>query len=96
MKIIVNGENEIVAYAIVGEIESSIDFDGDVPEDFCSTFKPSLYLLLDGSIELNQKYTEPEISDPEPKLTKQDEINAHFYKMELDLKLQLKELKSNG
>lgn len=96
MRLVTNSKNEIVGYAISGEIENAIEFEGSVPEDFYAAFKPRLYLLLDGAVVLNQKYVEPEIGEPEPKLTEQDKINAHFLKSNLDLELQLKELKSNG
>lgn len=47
-------------------------------------------------IKENQNYVATIPDVPNQQLTEQDKINAELFKMNLDLKKQLEELKSNG
>ena len=65
MQILVNSNNEIIAYAVVGGIERegyetvTIE-DNQVPNSFRETFKPSLYIFENGEVKLNPNYHEEE------------------------------------
>ncbi|MCP8859429.1 DUF2977 domain-containing protein [Latilactobacillus curvatus] len=91
----VNEKSEIIAYVEIGGMEGGIEYSGELPDDFRTNFKPKYYLLVNNSVVINSDYSEPIIEEPKQVLTQQDEINAHLFKMNLDLQLQLKELKSN-
>lgn len=93
MELIVNRQNEITAYAISGDLKDSIIYDGNIPDGFEAFFQSKKYALIDNQIILNDTYT-PEIEGkPVGGLTQQDEINAHLFKMNLDLQKQLEEMK---
>ena len=65
MQILVNSNNEIIAYAVIGGIERegyetvTIE-DNKVPNSFRETFKPSLYIFENGEVKLNPNYHEEE------------------------------------
>lgn len=63
-KLIINEDNEVIEYCVVGDIEDSIEYDGVLPDDFREKFKPSFYLLKDGEIVENPNYVEPSINVP--------------------------------
>lgn len=92
----VNKKSEILSYVEIGGIEGGLEYIGELPDGFRDNFKPRYYLLSNGLIEVNPDYSEPTTEEPKPVLTQQDEINAHLFKMNLDLQLKLKELESNG
>ena len=59
MRISLNSNNEIIGYAIVGDLEGSIEInDSIVPQDFMLHFKPTRYLYNEGTIELNSDFEE--------------------------------------
>lgn len=96
MRIIINERQEILAYAMSGDLDSSIEYEGELmPSRFEQDFVPKLFKLESGEIVRNPYYTPPVI-DESHELTQQDAINAQLFKTTLDLKLQLKELKANG
>ncbi|MCP8851746.1 DUF2977 domain-containing protein [Latilactobacillus sakei] len=97
MKIAINDSKEITDYVIIGlkascviEVEDEI-----VPADFKSKFKPGYYIYISGAIVENKNYVTTIPEEPKRPLTDQDKINAELFKMNLDLKKQLEELKSN-
>lgn len=96
MQLILNDEMEIMAYVKIGSAENGVDYDGPIPDGFLADFEPQKYKLIAEVIVSNTDYVTPEINPPTPTLTQQDGINAHFFKMALDFKKQLKELESNG
>ncbi|BBE26710.1 hypothetical protein NFHkm12_15360 [Latilactobacillus curvatus] len=98
MQLEVNSSNEILSYLTSGGIEGVdlVQFNGLVPDNFYSNFKPKYYLLNSDQIAVNPNYNDEPVAEPVPALTQQDVINAHFYKTTLDLQLKLKELESNG
>ena len=65
MQILLNQNNEIVAYAVSGGIERegyktlTIE-DNQVPDSFRELFKPSFYIFENGEIKLNPNYHEEE------------------------------------
>lgn len=59
MRISLNSNNEIIGYAIVGDLEGSIEInDSIVPQGFVLYFKPKRYLYNEGTIELNSDFEE--------------------------------------
>lgn len=58
MQLIVNGNNEITAYATVGDIGGA-EYTGDIPDNFYSDFKPVFFLFKDGKIYENPDYVAP-------------------------------------
>lgn len=95
MLLVINEKNEIIEFAKNGGLPDSIEFNGNVPDEFEEFFKPKYYRLINNQIEINPDYSEPTTEEPKLVLTQQDEINAHLFKMNLDLQLELRELKSN-
>ena len=63
MQILVNSNNEIIAYAVIGGIERegyetvTIE-DNQVPNSFRELFKSSFYIFENGEIKLNPNYHE--------------------------------------
>ena len=63
MQILVNSNNEIIAYAVIGGIERegyetvTIE-DNQVPNSFRELFKSSFYIFKNGEIKLNPNYHE--------------------------------------
>lgn len=96
MQIQLNDSDEITGFSMIGKLDNGVDYSGEMPDGFEVNFKPRFYLLKNNQIITNPNYSEPTIEAPMPTLTQQDEINAHFFKMGLDFKKQLKELESNG
>lgn len=95
MQLLINQNNEIIGYSNVGGFTGGTDFTGELPEGFKDKFKPKYYILNGIVISVNPGYIEPSDELPMPALTQQDEINAHLFKMNLDLQLELRKLKSN-
>ncbi|WP_239723658.1 DUF2977 domain-containing protein [Mammaliicoccus sp. A-M4] len=56
MQIIINENNEITSYAVIGNMKDGIEVN-DYPSAFTIEFKPRLYLYVDGQITLNENYT---------------------------------------
>lgn len=65
MQILLNQNNEIIAYAVSGGIERegyktlTIE-DNQVPDSFRELFKPSFYIFENGEIKLNPNFHEEE------------------------------------
>lgn len=62
MQLIINDKNEIISYARAGGLEDSIEFGGDLPIDFVTKFRPTLYLLKSDEIVLNPDYVAPNLT----------------------------------
>lgn len=60
MQIKINADSEIIAYAIVGDVENGITVDCDVvPDNFEADFKPLYFVYKDKKIVINENYKEP-------------------------------------
>lgn len=59
MKIQLNDKNEIIGCTRIGDINDSIDYDGELPGDFWRNFRPTFYLLKNNMIVENPDYVEP-------------------------------------
>lgn len=62
MQILLNSNNEITDYAIVGGFENGVEV-VDIPDDFINNFKPLKYKYENEQISLNEDYSE-EVSTP--------------------------------
>ena len=62
MQIKINADSEIIAYAVIGEVENGITVDCDVvPENFEADFKPLYFVYKDKKIGINENYKEPSV-----------------------------------
>ena len=60
MQIKINADSEIIAYAVIGEVENGITVGCDVvPENFEADFKPLYFVFRDKLIKINENYKEP-------------------------------------
>lgn len=57
MQILLNGENEITNYAVVGGFEDGIEIE-NYPNDFINNFKPRYYVFSDNEVKVNKNYKE--------------------------------------
>lgn len=57
MQILINTNDEIINYAIVGGFEDGIEID-NIPDNFIVNFKPRYYLFEDNEIIVNKDYKE--------------------------------------
>lgn len=96
MQILVNSNNEIIAYAVIGGIERegyetvTIE-DNQVPNSFRELFKPSFYILENGEVKLNPNYHEeneeielPQVSQIELP-TSDKELRRMFSSMQVQI-----------
>lgn len=65
MELLVNSNDEILAYTTVGGIDRGQEYNGDIPDDFEDNFKPSYYILKNDEISINPNYEEPEVTIPD-------------------------------
>ncbi len=88
MQIVINKNNEIISYALIGSIKNGIEVD-DYPSAFTLEFKPRLYLYVDGQITLNENYTndiKPPIVDTTHSVPGSDEeLRKMFASMQVQL-----------
>lgn len=62
MRILINGNNEIVGYATAGGLEGDFEISDDIiPQDFAQTFKSKYYLYQNEKIIVNPNYEEEKI-----------------------------------
>lgn len=57
MQILINNNNEIISFAVVGGFEDGIEID-NIPDNFIVNFKPRYYLYNEEKIEVNKEYKE--------------------------------------
>ncbi|EOA09451.1 DUF2977 domain-containing protein [Pediococcus acidilactici] len=76
MKLLLNEKNEISNYILLGDIDGTVEYDGEIPDDFEDSFKPTFYMLKDGEIVENPDYVEPKPPVISP--SEQDKINAQI------------------
>ena len=88
MQIVINKNNEIISYALIGSIKNGIEVN-DYPSAFTIEFKPRLYLYVDGQITLNENYTndiQPPIVDTTHTVPGSDEeLRKMFANMQVQL-----------
>ena len=90
MQILINNDNEIISFAVVGGFEDGIEVD-NIPENFTINFKPRYYLYNEGQIEVNKNYEEenevfPPIEAPNTNNSGTDEeLRVMFANMQIQL-----------
>ena len=88
MQIIINENNEITSYAVIGNMKDGIEVN-DYPSAFTLEFKPRLFLYVDGQITLNENYTndiQPPIVDTTHTVPGSDEeLRKMFANMQVQL-----------
>ena len=61
-------KDQIVSFALIGDLDNSIEVDDSiVPDDFMENFKPNYYLYDNNIISINTNYKEPELVVPDIK-----------------------------
>ena len=61
-------KDQIVSFALIGDLDNSIEVDDSiVPDDFMENFKPNYYLYDNNIISINTNYKEPELVVPDVK-----------------------------
>ncbi|MDL2061563.1 DUF2977 domain-containing protein [Lactiplantibacillus paraplantarum] len=71
MQLVVNEQQQIIAYSVLGNIAGSVAYDGTVPDDFAINFVPNLYLLQSNMIVKNPDYVAPTVSPEAPTVEQQ-------------------------
>lgn len=71
MQILVNKNNEITDYSMLGGFANGVNYSGALPTDFEANFKPKFYLISGSEIVKNNNFVEvqPEVpveTDPSP------------------------------
>lgn len=92
MRILINKDNEIVNYAIVGSIDGDIAIDDSiVPQNFLLYFKPKRYLYNEGEIKVNSDFEEnTEITIPEDTpIIEMPSSDEELRKMFADMQVQI-------
>lgn len=75
MQLVVNEQQQIIAYSVLGNIAGSVDYDGTVPDDFVINFVPNMYLLQSNTIVTNPDYVAPTVP-PETPTAEQQALTA--------------------
>ena len=61
-------KDQIVSFALIGDLDNSIEVDDSIiPDDFMENFKPNYYLYDNNIISINTNYKEPELVVPDVK-----------------------------
>ncbi len=88
MQILLNSNNEITDYAVVGGFDNSVEVI-NIPQDFIKNFKPLKYKYENEQISLNENYSE-EVSTPvQPPIVNtpgsDEELREMFASMQVQL-----------
>ncbi|QGZ70042.1 DUF2977 domain-containing protein [Pediococcus pentosaceus] len=95
MKLIINDKSEILAFTVFGDVDNSLEYNGEVPEDFRDKFKPKFYMLVDGVIVENPNYVKPEPPEIGPSVIEQ-QVAALGYQQMQDNQDKQKLVKQNA
>ena len=61
-------KDQIVSFALIGDLDNSIEVDDSIiPDDFMENFKPNYYLYDNNIISINTNYKEPALVVPDVK-----------------------------
>lgn len=99
MKLLLNEKNEILNYVLLGDIDGTVEYDGEIPDDFEDSFKPTFYMIKDGEIVENPDYVEPSNTPPvssptsmQEAINKLGEVTAKIADDDNQIKLALNKL----
>lgn len=94
MQILLNQNNEIIAYAVSGGIEregyETVTIENNsIPKSFRQSFKPKYFLYKDGEVKLNANYEEEKTELPQmPQIdfpTSDEELRRMFSSMQVQI-----------
>lgn len=73
MQLLIDNQQAITGYVTVGSTNQGIEYTGTLPDGFEKNFKPSLYLLQNGTVVANQNYVAPVEPTPDIRPTAEQE-----------------------
>lgn len=86
MKLVLDN-NQIVSFALIGDLDNSIEFDqSKLPDDFYSNFKPRYFLLKDNEITVNPNFKDVVVPETGP--NQEQQILSTLAKQVMDLQLE--------
>ncbi len=88
MQILLNSNNEITSYAIVGGFDNGVDVD-NIPQDFINSFKPLKYKYENEQISLNKNYSEEVNTPVQPPIVNTPGSDEELRKMFASMQVQL-------
>lgn len=88
MQILLNSNNEITSYAIVGGFDNGVDVD-NIPQDFINSFKPLKYKYENEKITLNKNYSEEVNAPVQPPILNTPSTDGELRKMFASMQVQL-------
>ena len=82
-------KDQIVSFALIGDLNNSIEFDqSELPDDFYSDFKPRYFLLKDNKITVNPDFKDVVYTVPETEPNQEQQILSTLAKQVMDLQLE--------
>lgn len=82
-------KDQIVSFALIGDLDNSIEFDqSKLPEDFYRNFKPRYFLMKDNEITVNPDFKDVVYTVPEIKPDQEQQILSTLAKQVMDLQLE--------
>ena len=82
-------KNQIVSFALIGDLDNSIEFDqSKLPEDFYNSFKPRYFLMKDNEITVNPDFKDVVYTVPETEPNQEQQILSTLAKQVMDLQLE--------
>ncbi len=89
MRILLNSNNEITSYAIVGGFENGVEVN-EIPNDFINNFKPLKYKYENEQIFLNENYSNNNNEQPiQPHIVNTPGTDEELRKMFASMQVQL-------
>ena len=82
-------KDQIVSFALIGDLDNSIEFDQNkLPEDFYNSFKPRYFLMKDNEITVNPDFKDVVYTVPETEPNQEQQILSTLAKQVMDLQLE--------
>ncbi|MYY64084.1 DUF2977 domain-containing protein [Lactobacillus salivarius] len=92
-------KDQIVSFALIGDLDNSIEVDDSiVPDDFMENFKPRYFLMKDNEITVNPDFKDVVYTVPETKPDQEQQILSTLAKQVMDLQfenVQQKQINAN-
>ena len=88
MRLVLDND-QIVSFALIGDLDNSIEFDqSKLPDDFYSDFKPRYFLLKDNEITVNPDFKDVVYTVPETEPNQEQQILSTLAKQVMNLQLE--------
>lgn len=82
-------KDQIVSFALIGDLDKSIEVDDSiVPDDFYRNFKPRYFLMKDNEITVNPDFKDVVYTVPETEPNQEQQILSTLAKQVMDLQLE--------